>query len=204
MAYEYDMFLSYSRKGEWPDWVREKLLPLLRHWLGEELGREANVFFDQELEAGQAWPHRLRMAVVRSRVVVPLWSRMYFSSDWCLREMSMMVARERHLGFGSAANPGRLVVPAAIHDGDDFPPATVANDDGNQFFPLQDVANVRIGNGTVLHEQFSDRIRDWAPSIRSAISRAPDFDAAWRYLDCEEIMNEFRQPPPAQTTQPVF
>lgn len=201
MSYEHDIFLSYSRKGEWPDWVREKFLPLLRHWLGEELGREPGIFFDQEMEAGQAWPHRLRLAVARSRIVVPLWSRMYFASDWCLREMSLMVARERQHGFGVAGDPGRLVVPAAIHDGDDFPPSAT---DGNQFFPLQEVANVRIARESVLHERFSDRIRGWAPSIRHAIERSPACDEAWETIDCEAIMREFRLPSPAQTTQPVF
>lgn len=204
MPYEYDVFLSYSHHGEWPDWVREKFLPLLRHWLGEEIGRDANIFFDQELEAGQAWPHRLRLAVVRSRIVVSLWSRMYFASDWCLREMSMMIARERYLGFGVAGNPGRLVVPAAIHDGNDFPLAAVGSTNGNQFFPLQEVANVRIAKDGVLHERLSDRIRDWAPSIKSAIRRAPEFDEAWGEVAYEAIMEEFRQPPPIQTTQPIF
>jgi hypothetical protein len=200
MPYEHDVFLSYSRHGEWPEWVREKFLPLLRHWLGEELGREANVFFDQEMEAGQAWPQRLQRAVTRSRALVPLWSRMYFASDWCLREMSMMVAREAHLGFGTRAKPGRLVVPAAIHDGDDFPEPAIQI----HMFPLQHLANVRIANGGLLHEQFDHAVREWTPSIKRAINRAPAFDETWQNLNCDEIIARFRTPPPIQNTPPIF
>jgi hypothetical protein len=38
-GYKYDVFLSYSRSGQWETFVDDVFEPILSHWLGEELGR---------------------------------------------------------------------------------------------------------------------------------------------------------------------
>jgi hypothetical protein len=121
MSYEYDVFLSYRRHGEWPSWVRVIFMPLFSHWLGEELGRDAKVFVDYEIETGDSWPQKLGKSLGETRVLVALFSRQYFASPWCMRELQHVLSREQACGFRTAQNPAGLIVPASIHDGKDFP-----------------------------------------------------------------------------------
>lgn len=75
MPYQFHIFLTHRRHREWPEWVKDKFLPIFQPWLGEELGEDNRTFFDQEIETGTAWPHKLAQVMAEFRVLVPLWSR---------------------------------------------------------------------------------------------------------------------------------
>jgi hypothetical protein len=190
MAYRWDVFLSYRRFKEWPDWVKNHFLPLFTHYLGEELGRDADVFVDTgAVESGTTWPLKLAEGLSQSKVLVCLWSRQYFSSSWCLCELAHMRAREQACGFGSVAQPGCLIVPVVLHDGEDFPPAVRHI----QRADFKEVANVRIAKGSARAEQLADAVRHWVPEVKNAVMRAPDFDPAWRNIAAAELIETFRQ-----------
>jgi len=200
MAYEFHVFLSYRRHGEWTQWVKEKFLPLFLHWLGEELGENAQVFFDQRiLEAGKLWPQESAYALARSRVLVPLLSRQYFNSEWCKTELAHMCARETISGMRKAQPPKSLIVPAVLHDGNDFPKHVSA------IMPtyLQDCANVRTAKDSPTEEELSKRIRDsLVPSVVCAIHRAPGYDPYWENLAVSEFLRVFNVSPPKQKMLP--
>jgi hypothetical protein len=200
MGYEFHVFLSYRRHGEWPTWVREKFMPLFIHWLGEELGEEAQVFFDQTIETGTSWPHALGTSLARSRVLVPLWSRMYFSSNWCVTELAHMRMREEYGGFRTAERPYGLIIPALIHDGNDLPASirdiTPAH--------LQECANVRLAKDSAMEEELSNRIRNWVPDIAQAIRRAPEYTPQWNRLGVESFIKELKANPPRQSLPPTL
>src|SRR5438309_10022485 len=105
MAYEYDVFISYRRYGKWPCWVKEKFLPLFNLWLSAELGHDARVTLDEQIEAGVDWPIDLGQKLARSKLLVPLLSRQYFSSRWCVTELAHIYAREQQCGFGTPETP---------------------------------------------------------------------------------------------------
>src|SRR5690348_432033 len=85
--YAWDVFLSYRRWQQWPIWIRTVLLPMLSHWLGEELGREPRIFLDDPaIRPGKDWVRELAAQHSRSAVLVPLMSKLYFESDWCKAE----------------------------------------------------------------------------------------------------------------------
>jgi hypothetical protein len=115
MPYASDIFVSYSRLPKWPDWVRDWFRPLLEYRVGTELGRKVEVFVDQDLEDGSDWPLALAQKLAESRVLLPLFSRLYVNSKWCRAELSHMFARERACGLRSPANATGLIVPATIH-----------------------------------------------------------------------------------------
>jgi hypothetical protein len=190
MSYRYDVFVSYRRRGEWPKWVHDIFVPLLDHWLGEELGRNAEIFVDQAIESGSSWPHELASALSSSRVLIGLWSKQYFNSKWCLTELSVMRQREVQCGLGTLEQPGGLIVPAAIHDGDSFP------HDAQRitFARFQQFTNVRLAQKSPTEELLSQAIRDWVPAVASAIQRAPAFDAAWSSLAAAEFVRRFSTP----------
>ena len=176
MSYDYDVFLSYRRLGEWPQWVDRHFLPLFRHWLGEELGRKPEIFVDREgTQSGDYWPLRLAQAHSTSRVLVGLWSRTYFESTWCQAELARMLAHHQACGIPKPGLPQGLIHAAILHDGDTFPD-TVAT---IQAVDLSRCANVRLAHGSPKAEQLEDLIRGWVPGIAHAIGNAPEYDSSW-------------------------
>ncbi len=198
MSYKYDVFVSYRRHCEWPVWVKDIFLPLFNHWLGEELGRVADVFVDYQIEAGDSWPQRLGSCLGGARVLVALFSRQYFNSPWCQRELQHMLWREQACGLRTAQHPGGLIVPAHIHDGEDFPRQVRHI----QAAHLQAFTNVRLSRGGVTEERLSEEIRTWVPSIAHAIRSAPDCDPDWTERAATALLNEFDAATPAQTSPP--
>jgi hypothetical protein len=196
MSYEFDVFLSYSRASEWPSWVKGSFLPLLGHWLTAELGRDARIFVDYELDSGVSWPSSLGRALARSIVLVPLWSRNYFSSEWCRRELAQMRAREDRHGFRSPSNPLGLIIPAIIHDGSTFP--SIISD--INYINLSSFANVRMDPNGATAERLSQTIKEWVPSISSAIESAPEHDNEWDQLDAKAFVQQYSVREPRQLT----
>ncbi len=106
LAYDFDVFLSYRRRGPALDWVQNHFFPKLRGWLEqywpEDLGAEngrPRIAKDDEMEAGARWPARLREMHGGSKVMVAVLSQEYFRSPWCLAEWEGMRAREKKIGL---------------------------------------------------------------------------------------------------------
>jgi hypothetical protein len=191
MEYEHDVFLSYRRNKEWPKWVSETFYSIFDHWLDAELDRDCSIFVDNQLETGQNWPANLANHLSKSRVLVPLWSSQYFNSEWCLKEMALFAARENATGFGTPHNSQRLIILAAIHDGDSFPlDARII-----QFKEIQELCNIRIAKGGNTEEKLSNEIRSWVPDICKAINNAPPFDPLWKTIAHEQFIALFRKKP---------
>jgi hypothetical protein len=191
MEYKHDVFLSYRRHKEWPKWVSETFYDIFDHWLDAELGHDCSIFVDYQLETGHNWPAALAENLSKSRVLVPLWSPQYFNSEWCLKEMSLFVARENATGFGTVENPQRLIMPAVIHDKDNFPKEAKLI----QFKEIQPFCNIRTARGSETLEKLSYEIRNWIPDICKAINHSPPFDPLWKTIAHEQFMELFRKPP---------
>ena len=124
--YENDIFLSYRRSdADWVRWTRENFVRAMTSLLRVRLGR-VKVFVDETIEDGASWPNHLAMNLSRSRIMVAVLSRDYFSSDWCRLELALMHHREKSKNFRCAANPWGLIVPVVIDDGNCFPPEVQA------------------------------------------------------------------------------
>lgn len=119
--YEYDIFLSYCRKGNSPRWVHNHFRPRLVDCLIDQIGYEPRMFVDQEMKPGMAWPVRLENALNRSKVLLSVYSPQYFRSQWCLAEWHTMAERERVLGLASRENPQGLIFPVLYSDSENFP-----------------------------------------------------------------------------------
>ncbi|NEP17810.1 MAG: TIR domain-containing protein [Leptolyngbya sp. SIO4C1] len=198
-GYEYYIFLSYRRFGEWPKWVRDKFMPLFKHYLGEEIGRNPKIFVDVEsIDTGVSWPNKLGSALAKSCVLVPLFSRQYFSSEWCQLELSNMLAREKKYGFNTPERPERLIVPAKIHDGHDFPHFIK----DIQCACLEKCSNVRMAEGSRREEELAELIEKWVPNIASAIERAPSYNENWHQLAVNEFMELFKKHKPKSKKLP--
>jgi len=187
MDYEHDVFLSYRRHGEWPEWVEKTFSPIFKHWLLEELGYDGEIFVDTTIETGTDWPLKLAEALSQSRVLVPLLSRQYFNSKWCVTELSLMMAREEKCGFSCINHPKGLIVPAHIHDGDDFPQEIKRI----QAAQLQKYVNIRMATRSETEEKLSESIRTWVTDIAKAIKRAPEYDSSWHQIAAEKFVSQY-------------
>src|SRR6266496_3735129 len=114
--YVWDVFLSYRRIDPVDTWVRDLFQRDLSDWLGDELGRNSRVFFDQDvLETGDSWPDELRQALRTSRVLLAVLSPRYWISKWCQIEWESFKMREEVLRRAG------LRIPIIHNDGKHIP-----------------------------------------------------------------------------------
>ena len=111
-------FLSYARR----DAVGNRYLTRLHQQLAQEVGRVAGLptavgqseigFLDVDgIEHGDVWPDALARALQESRVMLCLYSRAYFASEYSGKEVQ--VFRQRIGGY-IRANPGTAPPPLMI------------------------------------------------------------------------------------------
>jgi len=173
-GYKYDVFLSYSRSGHWETFVDDVFEPILVHWLGEELGRTPLIFKDRsDLFIGQNWPEMLEQALKRSRTMIALWSRQYFSSEWCCRELSFMLSRADEFRHRQVFD--RILLPAIVHDGSRFPHCV----SDLQRLNLSEYADPFMTRNSLLREKLSAKIRELSSGTASAIETVLDESYGW-------------------------
>lgn len=199
------VFISYKRYGEWTKWVRGPFLNLLKTHLTPALGYEAKVFVDDQLEGGGDWPHELADKVARAHVMIPLFSKMYFSSHWCIREFYAARFKEDELGMRTSSNPSGLILPARIHDGlkNDLP---LHLEDCSRITAedLRPYALTSIREGSERYTNFEEQIRHWVEhSIYPAIKRAEALkvDPSWHTRIAAQ---DYPCPEPADFSKPTF
>lgn len=121
MAYEYDVFLSYTTASSNGAWVKEHFQRLFAEQLANAMPRDPSIFVFEDQETATAWPDMLARALRRSKVLLSVLSPPYFRSPWCVAEWSSMVAREKMLGLGTEVSPRLLIHPIVYADGKHFP-----------------------------------------------------------------------------------
>ena len=185
MAYQHDIFISYRRDPEVCEWINTHFKPLLKTNVKFELGKEPDVFVDDQLEAAGVWPLTLGNSIGSSRVLIILWTKTYLFSEWCSLEMSHMLEREKKKGFRTPAKPYSLVIPVIIHDGETMPAelSAVQRIDIHNFF------TVRMHKESDSSEKLSKALLAKAADIADAINRAPAWEENWNI----EAANEFYQ-----------
>lgn len=186
--YEHHIFVSYRRMDEdWVRWTRENFVRPLRSLLRPALG-DVRIFLDEQIETGISWPARLAAAHTRSRLLIPILSRDYFSSDWCRLELALMFKREELLGFRTADKPQALILPFIIDDGESFPPEVqVMQGEGIHKF-----ANPFMCTNTPSQEAFAEHLRQWCPRVAQALELVPPLDPSWGTLAHDQFNQMFR------------
>lgn len=176
MAYEHDVFLSYTRRQPVLDWVRNHFYPRLEEWLGQQdLPHEPSIFVDWEIEAGSRWEEYLKHHLSRSRCIVAILSPPYFRSKWCLAEWCTMQERERACGLWGSKEARGLNYPVVFNRGD-FPGEVMARqltDLSKYNYPYPAFAS------TLAYLEFHDKMEDVAQNIAEMIRSAPPWSETW-------------------------
>jgi hypothetical protein len=197
--YEHDIFVSYRRwDGDWVRWTQNSFVRPLRSLLMPTSGN-VRVFVDVQIDAGSSWPATLGKELGHSRLLIALFCRDYFRSEWCTREISEMYRREREVGFRTTQKPEGLIIPVVIDDGTGYPVEAQAI----QAIDIHLFANPFIREDSPKQEMFTEQLREFlCPTIERALSRVPPFDPKWVGRAASEFTELFSIHTKAQTTLP--
>lgn len=177
MEYQYDIFLSYNRKFPHGEWVNEIFFPLFKSYVDEATNKDVKIFKDiQDIQSGNDWKFKIRNALVRSKIMVAIFSPSYFRSEWCMKEFSAIYNRQKKLGFLTLENPTGLIIPIKIFDGEHFPEYA----SNLQMFNC--IEFNRVGQGvkhTNLYIDFQGELQKWVYEVADALKNVPAFDTNW-------------------------
>jgi hypothetical protein len=98
--------------------------------------------------------------------MIALLSKDYFSSDWCVHELDLIMER---------AGGNDLIIPNVVHDGQAIPDAV----DQLQSADFKNYAIPALSHGGRLYAEFWSTLVGLAPRIGNAIETAPDYDPRW-------------------------
>lgn len=179
-GYKYDVFISYPHgksDGDIATWVREIFYKHFELCLkNSAIGRDVEIHLDTEvIKPGDKWQPRLNDALARSRILVPILSINYFNSFYCRAEFAVMLHREKELGYWNGEHESSLIVPVHLWGVRDTFPKIVRE---YQLLDCQDYSCVL--EGSALHMEFKERVKQWMPDLSERIKSAPKWDSAWR------------------------
>jgi hypothetical protein len=176
MSYQYDFFLSYSRRRPVGDWVRNHFHPELRQWLDSFTALPARIFIDEDIEVGDFWPNHLEAALRSSKYMIAIWSPQYFVSPWCCAEWQSMRKRELLLKLQTGSTG--LIYPVVFSDGKNFP----ADAERAQRIDFSDLNYPHPSfREAQKYLEFVDRIKKVSEMLSGWIHErdAPAFDPEW-------------------------
>ncbi|MCC6200365.1 MAG: toll/interleukin-1 receptor domain-containing protein [Moraxellaceae bacterium] len=184
MSYKYDVFFSYKRNPESDAW-HQKVMMILQFWLKQELHKpNLTVFFDQEdIHTGNRWQAKLGGALKTSKVIVCIWSPLYFQSKWCVSEWKTFSVREDSC-------QRELIMPASFIDGESFPAPARAR----AFADFSHYTSVLPTFwDTQLAVNFeSEYLKKFAKDLASLVRQAPPFDPNFPVVEAadNEVLSE--------------
>ncbi|MFD5825498.1 TIR domain-containing protein [Lentzea sp. NPDC060358] len=181
MGYEYDVFLSYTRRGGGDVWVREHFHRALKEWLGNEMADEPRIFVDWSQKTGVSWPDNLERALLRSKVMIAVLSPPYFRSEWCLAEWESMLDRHRTLGYTTLDHPQGLVLPVSYADGLHYPPEAQAVQQHN-FKAWNKPLPYETYSRSTEYEHFYAAVQKLAAEVAERIDDVPPWDPTWKVV----------------------
>jgi hypothetical protein len=120
-GYKFDLFISYSRKGNVRRWLENHFHQKLIECLADQLAPAPKVYIDWTMPRGVAWPDNLQNALRHSKIMVQLLTPPYFQSPWCLAEWHSMRKREKMLGLAGPDVSQGLIYPILYSDSENFP-----------------------------------------------------------------------------------
>ncbi|MEZ5589269.1 MAG: toll/interleukin-1 receptor domain-containing protein [Gammaproteobacteria bacterium] len=196
MNYEYHVFISYARGDLWTDWVKNIFAPRLNGYLNIEVGQLRaglpSVFYDDQIKGGADWEAVLRRCLARSTIMISLFSAQYFQSEWCRREMALMLERQKQCGMGAETGENYgLVIPLRLGDGDHFPDMAKRA----QVIDFEPYANPDLLSQTDRASEFNTKIQDLAKLVATTLQQAQPCCEEWLNLTGEEFIDALEAKP---------
>lgn len=185
--YIHDVFIRYKQDKDWNDWMEQLFFASLNHSLRRVMSnhRLPRICFDRtNFLVGEPLTETVRINVIKSRVLVCLWTPEYFESEWCRKELTIMLQRR------SIHDNRRLILPVGIRDGQRFPDLIhQLNLLKLEAIQNQRLANPMLNKRTQQAYDLSVIIDEWVEtSVYPAILSAPDYDPSWETMKLDEAL----------------
>lgn len=195
LAYEHDIFVSYSRSPTVGQWVCNHLVPRLEARLGNISRDKPKIFCDFKIEEGTNWPAELKRQLRGSRLLLTIWSADYFRSRWCMAEWESFQRREAELGLFSDASPQGLVYPVRYADGEHFHPRAKETQCRKDFSTLNYPDEVfRL---SPKYMEFDDLVQRMADDLEVRLREIPPWRSDFPIVEPQAL-------PPAVMQRPVI
>lgn len=167
--------------------MRSDFLPLLEEKLSPHRIRGLEIWIDDRIETGANWPESIREALATSRLLLPVLTPFYFGSDWCRKELSIMLERQSKLGLCTASNLRGLIIPIRACDGEKYP--TVLS----KHVQLRDFRDyVDLRRRSRRWDEFKSAVDKLAKEIDLRLNQVPQFCPSWRDMEGDTIEPDLR------------
>ncbi|MFK3968889.1 toll/interleukin-1 receptor domain-containing protein [Ensifer adhaerens] len=180
MSYVWDVFLSYPRSQQVLPWIERHFLPMFYGHLEGILPHKPQIFVDSAQPTGVQWPQHIQTALLRSRVMVAVWTPPYFRSAWCMAEWESMLEREAFLAREGIPHPDGLVYPLVFSDGKNFDPRAKKTQS-------RDLSKLNYHHecfrDSLKYLDFDDAVRTIAEEIEDRIIAAPEWNPHFPIVD---------------------
>jgi hypothetical protein len=179
-GYEFDVFISYARRGSAQKWLLNHFYPKLKDCLADQIAPVPKVYIDRSMPRGVHWPSNLRKTLRHTKIIVPVFTPQYFASPWCLAELHSMREREKILGLGGLEVPQGLIYPILYSDSDSFPDE--ARERSWFDFKGLDMPEP-VFQESRLFERFHKLVVEMAEDIARLLKQIPEWQADWPIID---------------------
>lgn len=174
MDYKNNVFISYTR-GELAPWVNKLFAYYLNEYLKLEIGNHLGVFVDSSIESGNDWENTIKENLAGSQVMVCLLSPEYFKSEWCRREMALMMERENQADWQGRDKNSRLIIPVRLGDGDFYPDAV----NRIQLYDLEEHVSFNPERYTAKANALEAEIKPLVKLLKNKLENIPDYNKDW-------------------------
>lgn len=179
-GYEYDVFISYPRRGNAQNWLLNHFYPRLVECLVDETVPAPKIFIDKEMPRGVHWPAQLEKALRHSKIMLAVLSAPYFTSKWCMAEWGNMQAREEVLGLASPQRPQGLIYPVRYSDSNSF------EEEGRQrsWWDFKGLDNPdKVFQESRDWIPFHQRVRQCAQDLAELLKQVPPWRPDWPVVE---------------------
>jgi TIR domain-containing protein len=180
-GYEFDVFVSYSRRGCAQQWLMNHFLSRLENCLFDQGADAPKVFFDRSMRKATHWPSELQQALHRSKIMIAVLTPPYFRSPWCVAELRSMRQREKMLGLADPGRPQGLICPILYSDSDWFAPEEGLNRSWWDFKALATPDPVFQESRD--YPSFHRLVSEFAADLVSLLDQVPPWRADWPLID---------------------
>jgi hypothetical protein len=184
--FETDLFISYAHIDNKPlppeqqGWISRFHLTLAG-FLGQYLGREANIWRDRKLNGNDAFGAEIVAQISGTAVLVSVVTPRYVKSEWCTREIREFCEQAQNTGGVLVANKGRvfkvLKTPVATQDA---LPDVVKGFLGYEFFRVEDDTPLELDRafGEALGQDYNRKVAQLAWDIKELVESLTADDGA--------------------------
>ncbi|GAB3444007.1 TIR domain-containing protein [Actinophytocola sediminis] len=189
-GYKFDVFISYSRRGNVQKWLLNHFYPKLQDCLADQLAPAPTVYIDRLMPHGVHWPSSLKKALRHTKIMIPVLTPQYFESRWCMAEWRSMREREKLLGLADLEIPQSLRYPILYADSQNFP------DEGREL-AWQDFKEHSMPDPGFQDSReyvpFHRRVVTLAEDLAELLVQVPAWQPDWPLIDLE---GPYHIPPP--------